>query len=305
MLNTVPVSTHKRPSDKDYHWIDRREIQGIRCREDNDLHIIMLHHSPEWFNETLKRPLFDAICSTSDVLLVGHEHVDGLREMTDDEGRSLVVLEGGEIDFSPNGAAVFSTVKFDMGVYPYRIEETTYEWNQGKQQFSRTNLGSLSSLVPKRGAIQPKEKYIKAIRGDDTPSVLQASFEEYFIFPSLISSTDLETGRTSHVDDIDSFFEVIKENERICIRGKANAGKTTLIKMLYLKSLEKGYVPLLVSPNYSQASLRLMFKGLVAQQYGESEAVEHDFSEIPRGRKILFIDDFEYLKKERKNDSAF
>lgn len=305
MLNTVPVSTYKRPSDKDYHWIDSREIQRIRCHEDNDLHIIMLHHAPEWFNETLKRPLLDAICSTSDVLLVGHEHVDGLREMIDDEGRSLVVLEGGKIDFSPNGTAVFSAVKLDMGVYPYHIEETTYEWNLGRQQFSRASPDAPSLLVPKRGAIQPREEYIKTIRTDDTPSVLQASFEEYFIFPSLISSTDLETGRTSQIDDIDSFFEVIKENERICIRGKANAGKTTLIKMLYLKSLEKGYVPLLVSPNYSQASLRLMFKGLIAQQYGEGETVEHDFSDIPRGRKILFIDDFEYLRKERKNDSAY
>lgn len=303
LINSAPISTFKSPSDKGYHYLPADEIEKICCKDDNALHIVMSHHSPEWFTESIKKPLFDAICSFSDILLVGHEHIEGLHETIDREGRQLITSEGGELKFETNQPSTFSTIQVDMSDYPYHITQTTFEQDKSSHHFKAINAENEITLYPKRGALAPRSLFITNVKSNEDTSIIQAPILDYFVFPVLTCSTDLETGRSSQINNYKSFFSQIVDADRICIRGKVSSGKTTLLKALYLKSFEQGYVPLLLTPDYACSSVSRMLNNLISEQYGDSELISRRFEEVPRGRKILFIDDFELLKKKR--DSAY
>ena len=297
LINTVPISIWTTTTDKQFHYIDERSISLIAREEDSDLHIALAHHSPEWFAETVKRPLLEAFQSYVDILLLGHDHVAGSYERIEDDG-SLLVLPGGKCDFAAGGDFTFSSIELDMDKYPYDAVVTIHRWQAQCQRFD-SNVKPVRQIVPKRGAPVPNTAFLEQIGAAVGSSLLSAPFMDYFVFPPLMGATDLDTCESGRIDGFDDFFSVVERERCICVKGGGNAGKSTFARAVYLQSLRRGYVPILLSPDESQPSIRIMLKNLIEGQYGDSGNALARYNQLDKSRKLLVIDDFDRLHKKK------
>lgn len=191
LINTVPISIWTTTTDKQFHYIDERSISLIAREEDSDLHIALAHHSPEWFAETVKRPLLEAFQSYVDILLLGHDHVAGSYERIEDDG-SLLVLPGGKCDFAAGGDFTFSSIELDMDKYPYDAVVTIHRWQAQCQRFD-SNVKPVRQIVPKRGAPVPNTAFLEQIGAAVGSSLLSAPFMDYFVFPPLMCVSVYDT----------------------------------------------------------------------------------------------------------------
>lgn len=302
LINTVPGSMRMAVTDKQHHYIDERSISCLACEEDNDLHLALAHHSPEWFADEVMRPLSDELRSYVDILLLGHEHVAGSYERVDDDS-AIIVLPGGKGDFSPGSTFTFSSINLNMGVYPYEARITIHEWQPEGQCF-RDKEKPVREILPKRGAPMPTAGFIKQVHSSAGNALLTASFMDYFVFPPLVGSADLDTYESGRIDNFTDFFELFSHETCICVKGDGNSGKTTFACALYLESMRRGYAPILLSPDDSQPSVRIMLKNLIEKQYGASDNTLTRYNHLDKRRKLLVIDDFDRLNK-RKGDSQY
>ncbi len=302
LINTVPVSNRMSSTDKQYHFIDEVSISRIAYEKDNDLHIALAHHNPEWFADDMMRPLSDMLRSYADILLFGHDHVVGSYEHVEDD-KSTMVLPGGKSDFAPGGEFTFTSIDLDMGKYPYEAHIVAHKWKQQSQRFDDEGK-PVRSILPKRGAPTPSPEFLDMIGTVSGNTLLSAPFMEYFVFPPLVGSTDLDTCESDRIDDFEGFFKVLECENCVCVKGGGNSGKTTFARAIYLRSMREGYVPILLSPDESQPSVRVMLKNLVEGQYGDSDDAADRFRRLDKSRKLLVIDDFDRLHK-KKTDSQY
>lgn len=302
LVNTVPGSMRTAITDKQYHYIDERSISRIACEEDSDLHVALAHHSPEWFADGVMRPLSEAFKSYADILLLGHEHVAGSYERVDND-ETILVLPGGTGDFAPSHTFTFSSVDLDMSAYPYVANIAIHRWQEQGQYFEDEKRLT-RSIWPKRGAPTPTSEFVEQVYSSAGSALLSASFMDFFVFPPLVGSADLDTYESERIDCFDDFFELVENETCICVKGDGNSGKTAFSCAVYLESMRRGYAPILLSPDESQPSVRMMLKNLIEKQYGESSDALTRYNHLDNARKLLVIDDFDRLNK-RKSDPQY
>ena len=73
---------------------------------------------------------------------------------------------------------------------------------------------------------------------------------------------------------------------------------------LYNSSIAQGYSPLFLGENNSRPSIKCLFDDLIREQYGRNESASARFKQSSIQKKVLFIDDFDRLKRNG-SDAAF
>ena len=101
-----------------------------------------------------------------------------------------------------------------------------------------------------------------------------------------------------------SSFDFIKANPCVNIVGSKSSGKTALLTHLYNSSIAQGYSPLFLGESNSRPSIKYLFDDLIGEQYGRNESASARFKQSSIQKKVLFIDDFDRLKRNG-SDAAF
>ena len=73
---------------------------------------------------------------------------------------------------------------------------------------------------------------------------------------------------------------------------------------LYNSSIAQGYSPLFLGESNSRPSIKYLFDDLIGEQYGRNESASARFKQSSIQKKVLFIDDFDRLKRNG-SDAAF
>ena len=304
-LNTAPFSTLT--FDKGVHILSDDAFSALRNNSPSDLSVVVAHHGPDWLDD-VPRLEFEAEASNSvDLLLVGHEHRGGTVVKSRPGGTGLPILRGGMFSFDDEKECNFSV----LNVAPLRmglswVDETRFEWDSSSRIFT-SRLSQSFPLKIKGAGPKPNEKFFEELsdeigRGKDF-------FAKSFSFPRLRSYASLLPEDDGFVSsqpvDIESagdFFSYLEKWDCVEIAGSGGSGKSCLARDIYIECAHRGYIPILIHPNNSTRSFEKTLDTLISEQYGGSRADIDVFRQAPREKKIIIADDFDRIKRKKRNE---
>lgn len=293
LLNSAPFST-KSTNDKELHHFPEYVGEKIKREKDVDFKITVIHHSYEWFDWKTKEMLKSNLGS-NDLIFFGHEHKGESFNINNHNGTKMNIIMGGEFSLSQLehcafNAALYDTKNSEIFVYQFNwdIENCLFKLEQkGNFEKVKTNL-------------TPIEEYIDNLLEDKHQ--VSKRITDYYVFPKLRAKGEMFEDNPIENVSLNDVFNTLKQEKVIRIFGDTAVGKTTLLKYLYVKSLEFDFVPLLIEKrDYHDGRIDKMLKYMFERQYGEIEYSFYLQGDVEK--QIVFIDDVDLIEsdKARKN----
>lgn len=294
LINSAPFSLLcDGNEDKGQHYFPKKELNKLDIEKGENYTISIIHHSPEWFEDNTKKVLYNKLNASSDLIFVGHEHFP-LSE-------SKIVNGVNHVD-TVNGVALYGT-NAEQG-FNALILDTEYRCLKGKK-FIYNGTKYISSKNLERENIIFKGKY-KFTGTSEFMRFLNADIDErdgdcypdYFVFPTLQAKNMNDDMKNYRVLSEDSFIQLIKNKNKILIEGGNKSGKTILSKYLCKLFLNEYVVVYLTEESFSLKDNNKIIKYALREQYGD-ETSEEDFWNLESSKRLLIIDNYNQIPKER------
>lgn len=296
LINTAPFSC---ASDDGLHYLPEDAIQSLKKASAADLSIVIMHHSPDWFEFSQKKELESIIAQRCSIAFYGHEHLSGTQDIFYDNGNHIIKQAGGA--WWQSSAPMFSeyyAAVFDTESKEYFLRK--FSWVNDRLAFLNTQEKIYTLTVkPLYGTkLIYQEKHIAEVMKDEKNTIPQ-KISDYFIFPTLRFNVSEEYSKSKTIMKMEDFLSFIKENKYIAITGGSNCGKTTLLKMLF-KELQSQYIALYCgTDDITGRSRENILKELVQNTYGkDSYSI---FQSVPSDRKVIIIDDIHRISEKHLN----
>ena len=296
MLNSAPYSTRK-PEDKQFHFLPAEIGECLKRKENIDLKITIMHHHFEWCEWDTKEMIKRSIAS-DDITFFGHDHKAESYTTRYIDGEEYNIIMGGKFDLDAGKNAAFNAAVYDSNLRS--ITKYQFDWRIEEQLFvgkkTETSMQTTHSLAP-------KTEYLQELMRDNQG--VSDSLNNYFVFPkfTMEGGTFSAPGVIKELVEKD-IFSVLENDRMIRITGSNGAGKTSLIKYLYIKSINYGYIPLLIeNRDYRDSRIDKMFKNLFEEQYGETSSYSYEaYRQYNSSKKIVFIDNLDLIQNARARE---
>lgn len=293
LLNTAMFSL-KIDEDKGLHYLPRYCFNSLCTPTGADFVISIMHHSPDWLVDEQKNELEPLIFTKSSVVFLGHEHNLCVKSISYEEGTDTIIQAGGclcnDDDWSDSA---FHIGLFDSGTREYVVSE--YCWNTKEKQYESKKR--IKKVLPYKPSEEKKpivqNSYMSALLSDPKRE-LSESFLDYFVFPRVFQ-VDSEKPTNKEFVTEESFCAEILSNKQVIVMGGYNAGKTTLLKKIFL-SLSKKYVVIFCGiENIRGKRADRILKECFEDIYGENPSDFCRFQQISKEKKILIIEDIDQI----------
>lgn len=294
LLNTAPFST-KKNDNKELHYLPEESINSLIKQDNIDLAITIMHHSPEWFEWKSKKLLETTIRDHTEILFMGHDHDVETINITSQPDDTTILCKGGLYSGNINRKSTFSISTLNTETCNFR--QKIFEWNKQHCIFSSDLPEVNKTIIPKTKKIKVKDTFISELLADKQN--LAEYSTDYFVFPSIKQRNESTIAEKSKIVSEDDFFRLLNTIPLISVIGKNNAGKTTVLKYLYLKSIKKGYFPLFMGvENYRRnRNVNKIIKDLFEEQYSENSVDFTRYKQLKKSERIIIIDDFDYIEQ--------
>lgn len=303
ILNSTFFSL-KSNNDQGLHYLAGDIITELLAPTGADMAITLMHHSHQWFNESCKNDLEEALLEKNTLIFYGHEH--HLANMTIAyNGKSPAkILCGGCLCNEGNwvGSKFFACVYDTDQCEFYHFG---FKWDESAKIYQKIQVDHCN-LPPKRSTDLPSDydqRYVSDVMRDSFFRFSE-SIKPYFIFPGLANTTpttDAE-GTSDNIFSLEQFFEKLEDNRRIEINGSDLSGKSTLLKMIFDHFLTRKYVLLCRVGDISSKNRRRIIKSLFESTYGESSGAYEKFLRIDKSQKVILIDDIHLIHPQHMSD---
>ena len=256
-----------------------------------------MHHSPAWFSFEQRKDLQNSISQRSSIAFFGHEHISASQQIIS-EGTDRTIYQGG-------GAWWQSSVPSTCEYYASRYDTVTqnytilkFSWNT--KQFVSSSAGAYTLLhKPLNGLSLPcTEEYLSKIRSDSKHTI-SGSFLDYYVFLKLRINNPKRIMDEKTIDSLESLLSYILQKHYVAIVGGTNAGKTTLLKVLFSALYQEHTVLYCGIDDITGRNSEKIIKELVETAYGENSYSA--FKAIPSSSKIILIDDLHRIKPKHIN----
>lgn len=274
-----------------------------------NLNISIFHHHYSWLNpnttENNKNEFNRYIREFSDLILYGHEHeqqgikiqdVYDKKEQYDFSGEALQIQKGKKTD---SGFQTF-VLNFDSRE-GYNIN---YHWNDNLFYPEKKGTFTLRESQQKHNEFQNRKDFICDLNNFKLPLFLsdekKIRLKDIFIYPDLEKNNELK--RELYDDYIDSDSLLSDNNYNVIIlEGENQSGKTSLLNMLYLSSIEQHKYPLLINGRcLKRSDIDNNIISAYKEQYEDNKDIE-EFKQSDNSTKILLIDN---LNQSELNNAA-
>ncbi len=298
LLNTAPFSTLK-PDDKECHYFPKEKMHLLQKVDESTLCITVMHHSVEWFDWSCKADLEKMIYDNSEFLLTGHDHVGSGRTVSFSNDSGVWVSAAGAMDLSKIAYEdSFNLMVIDTETN--RFSGYIFTWNPKDRIYYHKVQVERKEITSKSRKLNPQPSYLKGMKVDPRHKISD-SFMEYFVFPKLSINNGRGYARSRILLTYDDFSNYLQTHPVVFIDGESNAGKSTLLRYLYLKLCEVG-IPLLWDIAQLQVPVRNLTRNLVPTQYGDEHSALERFQQAKFEEKYILIDNWEMLPiREQKN----
>ena len=289
LLNTAPFSTLK-PDDKQIHHLPNEYMYSLIKKDDADLCVTIMHHSPEWFNSDAKDSLEKIFRTNSDIVFHGHEHIAKTTQSED-----YLLSKGGLFSDEIKHTSTFSVLIFDTE--SYECDEITYEWNLELFMFTKGKALKKCTLNLKKNRMMPNNDFMYFLYQDEQK--ISQSFLEYFVFPDL----SYDIGKKKDVKFLSEkcFWDELEKHKIVNLSGKSKSGKTTLLKYIYSQCIDKGLYPIYLSSDecpqktWKENIINMLFN----RQYDTNVSLFEQYEQLDFVKKILIIDNLDSIRIDK------
>lgn len=291
-LNSSPFST-RTPDDKQFHYFPSSVGEQLQRHSDVDLKITIMHHHFEWCEWETKEMLKKAI-SSDDITFFGHDHKSESSTTQYGNGITTNIVMGGCFDLDLSHDATFNAVVFDAEAARIRIQE--FVWSKDGMIFVANKPRIIA--IQKKGLV-PTQEYLERILEDEQG--ISKSILDYYVLPKLSVEGAFSLDDTMHEVSVEDIFQTLRSVQAIRITGNTGFGKTALLRYLYYKSVDAGFIPLFVeNRDYRDSQIEKMFKDLFEEQYGETNGYSYaTYLQVNADAKIVFIDNLDLIKNTK------
>lgn len=297
LLNSAPYSTRD-PEDKQFHYLPAYVGEKLTRDPEADLKITVMHHHYEWFEWKTKELLKNAL-DTDDIIFFGHDHKPESITMVNGDGSTLNIIMGGQFNLKIDQESSFNAVIYDSSTH--EIERFEFNWSIKEKLFIPECRGKINK---KKKPFTPTEQFLDKLLKDNQN--IATCLTDYFVLPKLAAEGDAFSSE-EHVEcnSVDDIFAALKIDKAIRITGNSGAGKTTLLKYLYYKSIELGYIPILIEKrDYKDSKIDKMFRDLFEEQYGTISKHGYDaYEQADKANQIVFIDDMDLISNNKAQEN--
>lgn len=286
------------------HEAQGRLIFPIKRYENIDrgaanLRVILFHHPLNWYSQSIYRDFRTKIWSLGDLILTGHEHVQGVGETDDAISDSFVYIEGAALQpENSSEASGFNVVEIDLDNFQYKCD--LFRWVRNKYEIVDLvqSWSSYRKLPEKRSnEFTICAEFIRIL--DDPganfthPEKQSLILSDFYIYPDLEEIID--DGQDNRLISSSILKDASSIDKLIVIKGDEKSGKTALLKTLFSSYHESGYVPLLVDAQdigrASDRELDSVIEKSIENQYCKRAVKE--WERLSKARKILLLDGIE------------
>jgi hypothetical protein len=218
--------------------------------------VSVFHHPYGWLEPNNARDFRNLIERTSDFALTGHEHVPGVRDVSNRDGSTQHYIEGGVLQDNDDPAqSWFHVIVLDLLNNQHKT--VTLTWNG--ERYSTSCEDAWSSIpwnsLRQRREFQFQQGYAEELDHSDfrfSTARRQFSLSDLFLYPELTVSSPRDQAR--RIDPklgkpeatrvrSGQFLDFIREHRKVMLYGPEKSGKTTLSKRLQVELYEAGMVP--------------------------------------------------------------
>lgn len=293
LINSAPFSLLGSGNrDKGMHYIPLSEFEKLNIDLHQKYTISVIHHSPEWFCDTSKHKLYNALNESTDLLFVGHEHFS-LNEDKNVNGKHIdissgVALYGTKTEHGFN-ALILDTEAHTLVGYKYIYNEKIYKPTKvidNKNVMFNTN--SSFKFTPEF----QKELLTDANERDGE------NYSKYFVFPSLEPKETNSDLKNFTVTSDSKFKELLLLKSKISIEGSSRTGKSILAKYLTNQLSEDYTVLYLTEDSFAPKNTRNIIKYALQNEFGDDADID-EFLQLEKEKKILIVDGNDKVDKEK------
>lgn len=263
-----------------------------------DINITVMHHAHHWMNDIVKSAFENVLIQKNNIILCGHEHGIDSSEINKD-GARVIYLTGGELcnkgDWS-NSQFYLDIVDTDNML----LESISYLWNVNKQLYIQNNSETYNLLdMAPFTEFKLEEEFEENLYMDPVNSISENVFD-YYIFPDLELIREYLDREAEIITFAENFLETVTSKKRIAIIGNESAGKTLLLKKLYIELSQNSYCCLYCeADSLKQVSLNKALLTVFRKNYIDQNGSFDKFMQIPKEKKILLIDDIHNIDKNQ------
>ena len=288
LINTAPFSLLKH-RDKEMHYVNVSSIS--KFQNNTDLNITIMHHSIEWFHESVKELLNDAIVKNSDILFLGHEHHQK-SQVIFENGSKTIVSRGGEFNVDDlQKDSYFNVILYDS--IDTKVSFQTFYWDKINNIYI-PNSPMQTEKIRIRYAYNLNQKFLDSIFKDEKINISK-SYLDYYVFPRLKNHTDRNF---LDVDNIIDLRKIIDKHKYVCFSAGNDMGKTALLKAIYSNFIIDKFVVFLNSDDFANNNIKNILRFAISQQYEGSNQYQK-FIQTENKEKVVIVDDFDRIKNEQ------
>lgn len=296
LLNSAPYSTRD-PEDKQFHYFPTYVGEKLTRMPEVDLKITVMHHHYEWCEWNTKEMLKKAL-ATDDIVFFGHDHKAEAITTVNGDGSTFNIIMGGQFNLNIDKECAFNAVTYDSNTC--EMERFEFNWVIKENIFVSVSRGKITK---KKKGLAPTDAYLDMLLEDK--QCIGSRFTDYYVLPKLAAEGDAFSS-DKHVEciSIDDIFAAVNTDKAIRITGNNGSGKTALLRYLYAKSIELGYMPILIEKrDYKDSRINKMFRDLFEEQYGTMfQHGYNTYDQADRTRQIVFIDDIDLILNQKAQE---
>lgn len=286
-------------------WVSQKKEDQIRfpatvLPEDNshgEIVVSVMHHPFNWLHPSDYRDFRRRVKARSNFILSGHEHQWNVIESDEAEAGEVIHFEGAVLQCDDPEVSGFAVIELNVTSREYR--GVRYQW-QG-DSYERHEIPGWSAMrsfqlqAPSGAWVFTRE--FESFICDLGITVRvggreEVSLRDLYVFP------DLELAADDRSDAAEIFGEnVVSSDENskgFVLLGDDRCGRTSLLKQLSVKYLDKSKVPIFISAekfrHATDDGIEAVLDVAIRGQYGHPIC---RYFQLPFSDRVLLVDDFD------------
>ena len=268
--------------------------------------ISLYHHNTGWLNPNTprnnKKEFEHHVLETSNIAMCGHEHSEQSRKISGlASHREFMYLESPA--FQSDETSKYGITLLDTDSAAFTLHQ--FEYSPSDELYKSSAPLAILKLQSKQSGMLLAPEWEEKLDSITIPlkhnKIGTLRLSDVFVFPDL---DPYDIGRSyQYIDSEDLLNNKIAERI-LFLEGENQAGKTSLLRMLYSLWHQQGVYPIMVlGKDLKHVNINKQLEDSYKTQYLHKKNSYEKYKQLDRSRKIVLIDDFNesILNNEHKS----
>lgn len=265
---------------------------------DSDLHLALIHHPFNWYNQPAYQKLRKHLRGACTGILTGHEHIGNSGKIDEQSTGVSLYFEAAALQPHEQGAqAGFAVHIFDMKTK----QAETFDYLIVRDEVNQHEITTVQSWKEKIAGGSPELTDAFSLKLNDAGGNFshtakeRLTLDDIYIWPDLRDWDSQDVNR-QQTKSSRSILPDIIDGGHFIFYGDEKSGKTSLIYSYFRELFSQGYFPVYLTASSSsvrnETDAERKINKAIEEQYRNFSTIKN----LPRAKRILFIDDIDRLK---------